>query len=201
MIQFVTPFITKIDKMNKMNKMIHFVSPSIEFKRQNEFISHHFVHVVNRWKSGNSWNLTFKFTSTNWDAFLEFAIEKFSFDQYNIGSIRFELYNLYIKVKHKRIDLFQPLIDFLIEFNASFPETIEEKLYFRVLFSLQALVKLFIRKVFLVSNLTKSSLSGFQFIYNSLMNDDLKTTSKLIKEYFPKDTTLTTSSNQNVTSF
>lgn len=73
---------------------------------------------------------------------LEFANENINFDQYNIGTIRFELYNLYITVKHKRIDLFQPLIEFLIEFQTYYENIIEEKLYFRVLFALQALVKL-----------------------------------------------------------
>lgn len=97
--------------------------------------------------------------------------ERVIFGQCHINSIRFELYNMYILVKHKRFDLFESIIEFLTEFHSCFGNILEEKLYFRVLVSLKAL-----------------------FIYDNLRNGDLKKTSKLIKKYFPKEKSMITNS-------
>ncbi len=100
--------------------------------------------------------------------FKEFAYsEKLSFSEYNISSIRFELYNMYILVKHKNFGLFDSVIQFLTEFQEFYSGIIDEKLYFRVLVSIKAM-----------------------HIYECLRNSEMKKTFRLIKEYFPTENNL-----------
>jgi hypothetical protein len=66
------------------------------------------------------------------------------FSSFNISSIRFELFNMYVLVKHKKLDRFDSVIGFLNEFNMKFPNIITEQLFNRVQTSLKALVCLFI---------------------------------------------------------
>jgi hypothetical protein len=68
---------------------------------------------------------------------------KTSFNEFNLSSIRFELYNMYIIVKHKKFSSFESIIQFLNTFNANFPMILDEKLYLRVLISIKALVNIF----------------------------------------------------------
>ena len=76
-------------------------------------------------------------------SFIDFALDKRSkFSNYQIPSIRFELYNLYKTVKDRHSQRYNGLIEFLTEFNEHFPTIIPEKLYLRVLTSLKALVRL-----------------------------------------------------------
>jgi hypothetical protein len=66
--------------------------------------------------------------------------QKTPFSSFNISSIRFELFNMYILIKHKRLDRFDSVIRFLYEFNTKFPNLINDQLFNRVQTSLKALV-------------------------------------------------------------
>ncbi len=131
-------------------------------------LKHRIDHIVQSIKN------IFQKTSKSQKSFQPFLIlkgfaygEKLAFSEYNISSIRFGLYNMYILVKHKKFNLFDSVVQFLTEFQTHFGGILDEKLYFRVLVSIKAML-----------------------IYESLKNSDLKRTFKLIKEYFPTDNTI-----------
>jgi hypothetical protein len=66
--------------------------------------------------------------------------QKSPFSSFNISSIRFELFNMYILIKHKKLDRFDSVINFLDVFNSKFPNIVTEQLFNRVQTSLKALV-------------------------------------------------------------